>query len=230
MIFQTANQPFAVALIEFHSMFDALLFAKTPRLLTQLYPDCLWRMPKTEKKLYLTFDDGPIPEVTPFVLDELKRWNARATFFCIGKNVEAHPSILRRILKEGHSVGNHTSHHLNGWKVKNELYFQNVRDCTEVLQSHKVGQHLFRPPYGKLKPSQYRKLKNEHRIVMWDVLSFDFDLNVSKERVLRNVTQHARSGSIVVMHDSLKAKPKVEYALPRLLKHFHDAGFTFEAL
>lgn len=211
-------------------MLDALLFAKTPRLLRQLYPDCIWRMPAGEKKLYLTFDDGPLPDVTPFVLEELKKWNARATFFCIGKNAESNPEILKQTLNGGHTIGNHTFNHLNGWKVTNDAYYRDVEECNMLLRSKGVATQLYRPPYGKLKPTQYRKLKSGYRIVMWDVLSFDFDLNVSKEAVLKNVLKHTRDGSIIVMHDSLKAKPKVEYTLPRLLEYFHEAGFTFEAL
>ena len=206
-------------------MLDALLFTKTPSLLTAVYPDCLWKVNTKEEIIYLTFDDGPIPEITPFVLDELKRWNAYATFFCIGKNVEANPEILKRIISEGHTIGNHTYDHLNGWNVSDEIYFDNIKKCAAVVNSK-----LFRPPYGKLKPSQYSKLKAEYKLLMWDVLSFDFDLKMEGEKVLKNVLENAEEGSIVVMHDSLKAKPKVEFALPKLLEHFTAKGFKFEKL
>ncbi len=214
-------------------MLDALLFTKTPSLLTAVYPECLWKVNTKEKIIYLTFDDGPIPEITPFILDELKKWNAKATFFCIGKNVEANPEIFERIINEGHSVGNHTYDHLNGWNVSDEVYFENIEKCAAVLSAYyllPIAASLFRPPYGKLKPSQYTKLKSEYKLVMWDVLSFDFDLKMEEEKILKNVLDNAEAGSIVVMHDSLKAKPKVEFALPKLLEHFTQKGFKFEKL
>ena len=213
-------------------MLDALLFTKTPSLLKTIYPDCLWKMNTEEKILYLTFDDGPIPEITPFVLDELKKWNAHATFFCIGKNVDANPEIFKKIIDEGHAIGNHTYDHLNGWNTSDEIYFDNIEKCRDVFSAYSLlpTAALFRPPYGKLKPSQYSKLKSEYKLVMWDVLSFDFDLSMNEEKVLDNVLKNAEAGSIIVMHDSLKAKPKVEFALPKILQHFSDKGFKFEKL
>ncbi len=214
------------------NVLDALLFTKTPSLLTAVYPECLWKGNTKAKAIYLTFDDGPIPEITPFVLDELKKWNAKATFFCIGKNVEANPEIFQRIINEGHSIGNHTYDHLNGWNVSDKKYFENIEKCESVLNSKLETQNLklFRPPYGKLKPSQYSILKSQYKLIMWDVLSFDFDLKMEAEKVLKNVLDNAEAGSIVVMHDSLKAKPKVEFALPKLLEFFIDKGFKFEKL
>lgn len=206
-------------------MLDALLFTKTPSLLNSLYKECLWKVNTKERMLYLTFDDGPIPEITPFVLDELKKWNALATFFCIGKNVEANHNVFQRIIDEGHSIGNHTYNHLNGWNTDDEIYFEDIEKCARVLNSK-----LFRPPYGKLKPSQYSKLKSAYKLVMWDVLSFDFDLKMNEEKVLNNVLKNVEPGSIIVMHDSLKAKPKVEFALPKILQYFSDKGFKFEKL
>ncbi len=213
-------------------MLDALLFTKTSPLLAAVYRECLWKVNTEEKLLYLTFDDGPIPEITPIVLDELKKWNARATFFCIGKNIEANPEIFQRIMDEGHSIGNHTFNHLNGWSSNDKDYFENIAQCEAVLNA-KCGMRttkLFRPPYGKLKPSQYTKLKKEYKLVMWDVLSFDFDLKMAEEKVLENVLENAEEGSVIVMHDSLKAKPKVEFALPKILEHFTEKGFKFEKL
>ncbi len=231
-------------------MLDALLFTKTSPLLSVVYPDCLWKVNTKEKILYFSFDDGPIAEITPYVLDELKRWNAKATFFCIGKNIEANPEIFQRIINEGHSIGNHTYDHLNGWNVSDEIYFENIEKCRTVMSDVRSPKSeantkdcfvldptsdnghptLFRPPYGKLKPSQYSKLKREYKLVMWDVLSFDFDLKMEEEKVLQNVFKNAEPGSIVVMHDSLKAKPKVEYALPKILEYFTLKGFAFNAL
>ena len=210
-------------------MLDALLFTKTPKLLTAVYPDCLWKVDTKDKTIYLTFDDGPIAEITPFVLDELKNWNAKATFFCIGKNIETNPEIFKRIIDEGHSVGNHTYDHLNGWNTTDEIYFDNVEKGGRVM-SHTGQQTLFRPPYGKLKPAQYAALKAKYKLVMWDVMSYDIDLSMEKEKVLKNVIENTEDGSIIVMHDSLKAKPKVEFALPKLLEHFTAKGFKFEKL
>ena len=212
-------------------MLDALLFTKTSPLLSALYPDCLWKVKEESKVIYLTFDDGPIPEITPWVLDCLQEHQAKATFFCIGKNVEAHPDIFKRIVDEGHAVGNHTFDHLNGWKTNNEAYFDNIAQCDATLAKHGVASGaLFRPPYGKLTPAQYLQLKKIYKIIMWDVLSFDFDLSVTQEKVLDNVLQHTEPGSIIVMHDSLKAMDKVRYALPKLFTHFTPLGFQFKTL
>lgn len=216
-------------------MLDALLFSRTPKLLTTLYPECLWKVDTKKKVLYLTFDDGPIPEITPFVLDELKKYKAKATFFCIGRNIEANPELFKRIQTEGHSIGNHTYNHLSGWKHVNKKYFTDIGDCQEVLDrlNPKSGIRnptLFRPPYGKLKPSQYKALKDRYRIVMWDILTMDYSPQISKQRVLNNVMKYATEGSIIVFHDSLKAKAKVEYALPKVLQHFSDKGYKFATI
>lgn len=218
-------------------MLDALLFSKTSPLLAAVYRDCLWKVKTTKKVLYLTFDDGPIPEVTPFVLQQLKKYGAKATFFCIGKNVDENPEIFEQIISDGHAIGNHTYDHLNGWSHGNKHYYQNIGHCDEILgsafsipQSAIRNPQLFRPPYGKLKPAQYLYLKNKYKIVMWDVLSFDFDLKISKEQVLKNVISNCEPGSIVVFHDSLKAWPKLEYALPKVLEYFSEQGYKFEKL
>lgn len=217
-------------------MLDALVFSKTPQWLKALYPECLWKVDTDKKVLYLTFDDGPIPEVTPWVLDELKKYKAKATFFCIGKNIDDNPEVFKRIIAEGHRIGNHTYNHYNGWKYVNREYYENIQDCARVLESSKwrvaSGKELplFRPPYGKLKPSQYKHLKDKYRIVMWDVLTLDYNLQVSKKRVLNTAIKHAGPGSIIVFHDSLKAQPKLQYALPKVLEHFSALGYTFAAL
>jgi peptidoglycan/xylan/chitin deacetylase (PgdA/CDA1 family) len=212
-------------------MLDALLFTKTPSLLTAVYSECLWKVNTDEKVIYLTFDDGPIPEVTPFVLDQLNSFRAQATFFCIGKNIDANPAIFQRILNDGHAIGNHTYNHLNGWNCDKETYFDNIRQCDRIISSSaNISTSLFRPPYGKLKPAQYRYLKAFYKIVMWDVLSFDFDLKISPEKVLENVLENTESGSVVVFHDSLKARPRLEYALPRTLEYFSEKGFKFDKL
>lgn len=184
-----------------------------------------WDFASEDKTVYLTFDDGPTPEVTDFVLGELARVGAKATFFCIGKNVEAHPDIMDRIVKDGHSVGNHTWSHQNGWKTDDANYLEEVQKCSEVLHSK-----LFRPPYGRIKISQIEALKKDYQIVMWDVISGDFDLDCSKEQVLKNITGNAKKGSIVVMHDSVKASEKIRYALPLALDYFVEQGFEFRKI
>lgn len=189
---------------------------KTPSIIQRLFSRYTWRFSSSKKEIYLTFDDGPTPEVTNFVLSELKKHNAKATFFCIGKNVKCHPSIYQEILKQGHSVGNHTFLHLKGTKTKNDVYLDDTKHASAHIHSR-----LFRPPYGKMKLSQSKMLrKSGYQIIMWDVLSGDFDRSITPEKCLENVLNNTTNGSIVVMHDSVKAKEKVFYTLPRILEHF----------
>lgn len=195
------------------------------RLLSFLYPSLIWQMPGKEKIIYLSFDDGPIPVVTPWVLEELKKRNAKATFFCIGDNAKKHPAILRQITEEGHAIGNHTYHHLNGWKTKNPDYFNDIDLARKLIPSK-----LFRPPYGKIRVSQISVLKKEYRIVMWDVLSKDYDNTLDGDDCYKRVVNSTRPGSIVVFHDSLKAEARLRVALPKVLDHFSDLGFRFAAL
>ncbi len=202
-----------------------MYLVKTPRFLESLFPNFTWNIKTEDKVLYLTFDDGPIPEVTPWVLEQLAKYNAKATFFCVGDNVRKHPSVFQQVMAEGHSIGNHTYNHLSGWNTDNIPFFHNVRHC-----AHLVNSGLFRPPYGRLTPSQTQFLTRHYRIVMWDVLSGDFDVNISKENVFENVILSAKRGSIVVFHDSLKAFDRLEYALPRVLEHFTAKGYRFESL
>lgn len=197
----------------------------TPQYVQALFPGLIWKVPGEEHKIYLTFDDGPIPEVTPWVLDTLDTYGAKATFFCVGDNVRKYPEIFDQVLEAGHSVGNHTYNHLSGWRTENIQYFNNIRHCARMVQSR-----LFRPPYGKLRPSQANFLQRHYRIIMWDVLSGDFDKNIKPEDCLQNVIQHTGPGSIVVFHDSLKAKSNLAYTLPRVLEHFSNLGYEFAAL
>lgn len=187
------------------------------------YPALTWRIKTTEKKIYLTFDDGPHETATPFVLDLLKEYNAKATFFCIGQNVVDHPDIYARIIAEGHSVGNHTMNHINGWKVSDDIYMDEIKQASQYIHSD-----LFRPPYGRIKRSQQKKLQTP--IIMWDVLSGDFDTDLSPDGCLSYVLYHTKPGSIVVFHDSTKAWERMSFALPKMLKHFSEAGFEFVAL
>lgn len=202
-----------------------MYLVKTPRLIQNLLPTFTWRIPTEEKVLYLTFDDGPIPEVTPWVLDTLRQFNAKATFFCVGDNVKKHPSVFQQVLAEGHAVGNHTFNHLNGWDSENISFFHNVRHCAKLVKSS-----LFRPPYGRLTPKQSQFLTRHYQIVMWDVLSGDFDQTISKEDCLSNVMASTKRGSIIVFHDSEKAAERMMYTLPRVLEHFAAKGYRFESL
>ncbi len=209
-----------------------MYFVKTPWLLKKMYPDFLWKIATKEKVLYLTFDDGPHETATPFVLDELKKWNAKATFFCIGKNVADHPGIYRKILEEEHLVGNHTHNHLNGWKTDDTLYINDIIEAAKHINSR-----LFRPPYGRIKKFQASILQRKENplhqlfsVVMWDVLSGDFDVTLSPQNCLQNVTKHSESGSVIVFHDSTKAWSRMSYALPKVLQYFTEKGFVFKAL
>ncbi|MFT7589977.1 MAG: peptidoglycan/xylan/chitin deacetylase (PgdA/CDA1 family), partial [Limisphaerales bacterium] len=191
----------------------------------KIFSSMTWDFGKEDKTLYLTFDDGPTPQVTDFVLSELERVDAKATFFCIGANVIAHPEIMDRIIAAGHSVGNHTFNHVNGWKTDTEDYTSQVAKCAEVLDSK-----LFRPPYGRIKISQIKELESNYKIIMWDVISGDFDLSINKEQVLDNVMSNAKGGSIIVMHDSVKAEEKIRYSLPKVLDHFKAEGYSFKKI
>lgn len=195
-----------------------------------LYPNFVWKKSSNEKKIYLTFDDGPIPEVTEFVLETLETYQAKATFFCIGDNISKNPNIFQKILNNGHSVGNHTFNHLRGWASENVTYLENVVKCqTEI---HNNGHHtkLFRPPYGRIKHQQAKALLPDYEIVMWDVLSGDFSQNLSPETVLKKTIKHTEAGSIVLFHDSIKANERMSYTLPRFLEHFSTQGFQFSKL
>lgn len=199
---------------------------KTPNFIQNLFPNFVWRMKSVDSKtIYLTFDDGPIPEVTPWVLDTLKSFDAKATFFCVGDNVRKHPEVFQRVLAEGHLVGNHTYHHLSGWNTDNIPYFHDVRKCARLVRSK-----LFRPPYGRMKPQQVQFLQRHYKIIMWDVLSADFDQDTSPEQCLQNVVAHAQPGSIVVFHDSVKAFKNLQYVLPKCLDFFRTSGYDFKII
>lgn len=202
-----------------------MYLAKMPKVVQRFLSNHTWQIPTTEKILYLTFDDGPIPEATPWVLDVLLQHSAKATFFCVGDNVRKHPAVFQRILSEGHAVGNHTFNHLNGWKTQTFNYLKNVQRCGDFVSSP-----FFRPPYGVLRPSQFRELKTHYKIVMWDVLSGDFDADLSPEQCLRNVLDNVQPGSIILFHDSLKAAKRMQYALPKVLEKLGGEGWRFDKL
>lgn len=208
---------------------------KTHWLVKKIFSKYVWDVPNNDKKIYLTFDDGPIPDVTEWVLSELKKHNAKATFFCIGDNVKKYPDILSKVISHGHSFGNHTFNHLNGWKTTASDYIENALLCENELADfmfeNSITHKLFRPPYGKIKPNQSKTLrKRGYRIIMWDIISYDFDPTISKEECLENVLKNVRSGSIIVFHDSKKAFSNLEYVLPRTLEFLKEKGFVCERL
>jgi len=202
-----------------------MYLARTPALVKPLMRELTWCMPAGQRTVYLTFDDGPIPELTPWVLDVLAEHGAEATFFCVGSNAAAHPQLLQRIRREGHSVGNHTFDHSSGWNSSTFGYLRNVLRCQAL-----TGSRLFRPPYGRMTRQQARALRKRFTLVMWDVLSADFDTTLDGERCLQNVRENSTDGSIVVFHDSLKAEERLRYALPLALEHFTQQGYTMAAL
>ena len=209
-----------------------LNWVKTNKWIKKVFNNLVWDIPNSDKKIYLTFDDGPIPEVTEWVLDLLKTEEIKATFFCIGDNIQKHPDVYKRILAEGHQTGNHTFNHLNGWKTENRHYIENFKLCeTEHLKLNTEHSFLFRPPDGKIKPSQSKGVRNlGYKIIMWDVLSYDFDSNISTEKCLENVISNTEQGSIIVFHDSLKAEKNLKYALPKAIQILKDKGFVFDVI
>lgn len=213
---------------------------KTPKLIKGIFPNYTWDMPNDQKVIYLTFDDGPTPEITNWTLELLKSYNAKATFFCIGNNIESHPEIFQDTLKDGHAIGNHTFSHLKGWATNTEVYVNEVLKTQEIIgfqqstndnQQSAINKKLFRPPYGKIKSSQGKQLLNlGYKIIMWDVLAFDWKDSITKEQSAKNVISKTESGSIVVFHDSLKAAPRMQYALAKTLEHFSNEGFVFKSI
>ncbi|HAK78359.1 MAG TPA: polysaccharide deacetylase family protein [Runella sp.] len=204
-----------------------LFVHKSPRILKSFYSPFVWEIPTEEPVIYLTFDDGPIPDVTEWVMEQLDTYLAKATFFCIGDNVRKYPDVFAKLIAKGHSVGNHTFNHLKGWNTEDETYLENVKQCSEILP---VDTSLFRPPYGRIKLSQARPLLHNYHVVMWDVLTGDFEKYLSPERCLEKTLKYTKAGAIVVLHDSLKAWRNMSYVLPRMLAHFSSLGYRFEAL
>lgn len=202
---------------------------KIPQIIKRLFSNQVWDIPNKENKIYLTFDDGPTSEITEWVLEVLKENNIKATFFCIGNNIEKHPEIFNKIISDGHSIGNHTFNHKNGWKTSTTDYIQNIELCQKQILNLKSK--IFRPPYGKIKPSQSKKLRKlGYKIIMWDILTADFDKKTSKEKCLENATKKVSSGSIIVFHDSVKAFTNLEYALPKTIQILKEKGFVFDVI
>ena len=212
--------------------------ATIPRLIKNLFQNLVWELPTKEKVIYLTFDDGPTPKITEWTLNMLKQYNAKATFFCIGKNIEEHPDIFSEIVSEGHAIGNHTFTHVKGWKTNTKDYIDNIKKVhsvfqTSLLEGEKSASYnqLFRPPYGQIKPKQIKALTLlGYKIIMWSVLSVDWHKSVSKEKCLKNVINNTTPGSIVVFHDSIKASVNMQYALPKVLDYFSKKGYVFKRI
>lgn len=203
-----------------------MYLVKTPWWLKKLYSSALtWELPAEENEIFLTFDDGPHPTITPFVLDCLRQYNARGTFFCIGKNVQQHQQIYRQILDEGHRIGNHTHNHLNGWKTSDTEYLKNI-----IFAKKYIDSNLFRPPYGRISRFQIQQLKPAFKIIMWSVLSGDFDIDLSPQICLDNVLSNTAAGSIIVFHDSEKAFPRLQYVLPEAIKFFAEKGYVMKGI
>ena len=198
---------------------------QVPAILRLFYKDAVWRLNPNEKVIYLTFDDGPNPVVTPQVLSLLEDYGVKATFFCIGDNVRKYPELFDELSIKGHAIGNHTFNHLRGFDTPTNEYVENVLKADSL-----IGSRLFRPPHGRIKLGQYRILKKEFKVIMWDVISYDYNKKISPETIMREIRLKSRNGSIVVFHDSLKAEKNVLAVLPQALKFWHDAGYELRTI
>lgn len=209
---------------------------KTPLLAKKMFPNYIWDIPSASKTLYLTFDDGPTPDITNWTLDVLDQYNAKATFFCVGKNVKLHPEIFKSIIDNDHTIGNHSYNHIKGWRTSTKNYLANISKAQKTIDSQIANhpsefKYLFRPPYGQIRPKQGKALiELGYQIVMWNVLSFDWNNEISPENCLENVLSSAQNGSIIVFHDSLKAQINMTYALPKVLEHFSNKGYNFKSI
>ena len=206
-----------------------MYFFKTPKLFEFLYPEAVWHGARDNKRVYLTFDDGPIPIVTDYILDLLSDLNIKATFFCVGENVKNNPESFKRIIRDGHCIGNHTYNHLNGWKVEEQLYLENIKLCDDIFKEfgYKDNYKLFRPPYGKIRRKVLKKLKDNHKVIMWDVLSYDFANNVSIEKCLIKSLRYTQNGSIIIFHDSKKTFEKIKFVISQYVKSLMDKNYEF---
>jgi peptidoglycan/xylan/chitin deacetylase (PgdA/CDA1 family) len=213
-------------------LFALLHLYRTPAFFKLLSPHLEWKIKTHDKTIFLTFDDGPIPGLTPYILNQLYGIGARATFFCVGDNVCKFPEIFQAVIDRGHAVGNHTFNHLKAWKTSTAAYLENVHKCQRVLIENGLvsDRPLFRPPHGQLTPRAINTLKQAYRIIMWDVLSYDFSKAHTAEKSLDQIIKKTRPGSIVVFHDNYKAEEKLKYVLPRYLRHFSELGYSFKKL
>ena len=206
-----------------------MYFFKTPKLFKFLYPEALWHGDRKKKKIYLTFDDGPVPEVSDYILDVLSDQDVKATFFCVGDNIKKYPEVFKRIIDEEHGIGNHTFNHLNGWKVSEDDYLKNIQLCDEVINNNSLTGpiKLFRPPYGKIRKKILKRIRNEYKIIMWDVLSYDFSAKVTAEKCLEKSLKYTRNGSIIIFHDSKKSFEKNKLIISQYIQHFKNKNYDF---
>lgn len=212
-------------------MFSSIEFwVKTPTWAPKIIKQAVWKIPTEEKILYLTFDDGPIPVVTPWVLDQLKEYNAKATFFLIGERIEKYPETFQLLIENKHQIGNHTYNHLDAWKTGNRVYYENVEKADQVITSLGIDSPLLRPPYGKLSIGQYNYLKKRYQLIMWDVVPGDFLPKVDGEECFKRIKKYAGPGSIIVLHDSKKCFETIKVCLPMVLKHYSELGYSFKAI
>jgi peptidoglycan/xylan/chitin deacetylase (PgdA/CDA1 family) len=209
-----------------------VLFFKTPKLFEFLYPEAVWHGKRDKKRIYLTFDDGPVPIVTEYILDLLAEHKIKATFFCVGENVVKNPEIFVRIIKEGHDVGNHTHNHLNGWRVKEQEYINNIKLCEEAFQQLGYNSNipLFRPPYGKIRKKTLKKIGEDYKTIMWDVLSYDFSYKVSIQKCLSKSSKYTKNGSIIIFHDSIKSFDKIKLVISQYIKYMKEKNYEFHII
>jgi peptidoglycan/xylan/chitin deacetylase (PgdA/CDA1 family) len=202
-----------------------MLIERAPKLYRSLYRGSHWRFTIDKKVVYLTFDDGPVPEITPWVLDLLDKYNIKATFFCVGENARNHPDIFQNIKDRGHRTGNHTFHHIQGLKTDTQTYLEDVKEAGKWIQSK-----LFRPPYGHMRLSQFQALKKLYKVIMWDVVTRDYSCLMTADQVFEVVKKYTRNGSIIVFHDSLKAGNRMKESLPRSIEWLLEQGYRFELI
>lgn len=203
-----------------------LWYQSIPKWFQSLFPRMLWQIPgNNSQDVYLTFDDGPHPEISEWVIEQLDKYNMKATFFCVGDNARKFPDTLKKIQVQGHQIANHTMHHLKGWNTKTEDYIKNVDECAQYVSSN-----LFRPPYGKITTSQRKQLEHRYKIIMWSILSCDFDQNLNTSDALKGLKTKTKNGSIVVFHDSVKAEKNLKILLPPYLEYLHKQGYTCKIL
>ncbi|MDY3266573.1 MAG: polysaccharide deacetylase family protein [Phocaeicola sp.] len=200
-----------------------MFIEQPPQFLRILYPKAIWRMNKNEKAVYLTFDDGPIPVVTPWVLDLLDKYKIKATFFMVGDNVRKHPEEFQMVVNRGHRIGNHTFNHIRGLDYKGDSYLENTDKANAYLKTN-----LFRPPHGYMSPKQYRTLKDKYKIIMWDLVTRDYNRKLNGKQVLGKVKKYVRNGSIITFHDSIKSEENLKYALPRAIEWLQEQGYEFK--
>jgi peptidoglycan/xylan/chitin deacetylase (PgdA/CDA1 family) len=204
-------------------------FFKTPRLFEIIYPDAVWHAERDKKQIYLTFDDGPVPVVTDYVLDLLAQFEVKATFFCVGENVKKHPDIFKRLIREGHGIGNHTYNHLNGWRVDEDIYLKNIQACTDIFQlaGYESNHMFFRPPYGKIRRKTIKKLQGNYKIIMWDVLPYDFSDKVDADRCLSKSIKYTKNGSIIIFHDNLRTFETLKLIISQFIATMKEKNYEF---